>query len=145
TGTLFGARDRFGIKPLYTACVAGAMVWASEIKAVLALPAFRRSINWRAAGPYLISGTLDHRTETFFTGVEVVPAASAFHVDREGRVRAWQYWSLPPQGTAEVANPPASYAELFEDAVKIRLRSDVPLGICLSGGLDSTAVICAMD
>ena len=144
TGELFGARDRFGIKPLYCARVASALVWASEIKAVLALPDLRRSINWRAAGPYLLSGTLDHLTETFFTGVEVVPAASAFRVDREGRVRSWRYWSLPPQGAA-VADPPASFAELFEDAVRIRLRSDVPLGVCLSGGLDSTAVICAMD
>jgi len=145
TGSLFGARDRFGIKPLYHARVAGALVWASEIKAVLALREFRRSINWRAAGPYLNSGTLDHLTDTFFAGVQVVPAATAFQVDREGRQRTWRYWSLPAPGAAEGTDPPESFAELFEDAVRIRLRSDVPLGICLSGGLDSTAVICAMD
>jgi len=148
TGSLFGARDRFGIKPLYHARVADALVWASEIKAVLALREFPRAINWRAAGPYLLDGTLDHLTETFFAGLQVVPAACAFHVDRGGRQRTWRYWSIPqePRGAVgEVSDPPASYAELFEDAVRIRLRSDVPLGICLSGGLDSTAVICAMD
>ncbi len=148
TGALFGARDRFGIKPLYQASVGDgderALVWASEIKAVLALPDFRRSINWRAAGPYLISGTLDHLRESFFTGIEVVPAASAFLVDREGRQRVWRYWTVPEEDGA-VADPRSSFAELFEDAVRIRLRSDVPLGICLSGGLDSTSVICAMD
>ncbi|HEV8511010.1 MAG TPA: asparagine synthase (glutamine-hydrolyzing) [Gemmatimonadales bacterium] len=145
TGSLFGARDRFGIKPLYHACVAGALVWASEIKAVLALRDLRRSINWRAAGPYLLSGTLDHLTDTFFAGVQAVPAGSAFLVGHDGRQRAWRYWSLPAPDAASVTDPPASFAELFEDAVRIRLRSDVPLGVCLSGGLDSTAVICAMD
>ena len=101
----------------------------------------------RRRGQALLDGTLDHLTETFFAGLQVVPAACAFHVDRGGRQRTWRYWSIPqePRGAVgEVSDPPASYAELFEDAVRIRLRSDVPLGICLSGGLDSTAVICAM-
>jgi asparagine synthase (glutamine-hydrolysing) len=146
TKSLFGARDRFGIKPLYRVRVPGAVAWASEIKALLALPEYRPSVNWRAAGAYLTSARLDYSTETFFGGVQALPAASAFVVDRGGREREWLYWSLPAPGAAPLAeHPAAAFAELFEDAVRIRLRSDVPLGVCLSGGLDSTAVICAMD
>ena len=146
TASLFGARDRFGIKPLYRLQVPGAVAWASEIKALLALPEYRPSINWRVAGAYLTSARLDHSTETFFEGVHALPAGSAFAVDREGREREWRYWSLPAPGAAPLTDDPAAaFAELFEDAVRIRLRSDVPLGVCLSGGLDSTAVICAMD
>ncbi len=146
TASLFVARDRFGIKPLYRLQVPGAVAWASEIKALLALPEYRPSINWRVAGAYLTSARLDHSTETFFEGVQALPAGSAFAVDREGREREWRYWSLPAPGAAPLTDDPAAaFAELFEDAVRIRLRSDVPLGVCLSGGLDSTAVICAMD
>jgi asparagine synthase (glutamine-hydrolysing) len=146
TASLFGSRDRFGIKPLYRVQVGGSVAWASEIKALLALPEYRPSINWRTAGAYLTSARLDHSTETFFAGVRALRAGSGFAVDREGREREWQYWSLPaPGATPLVDDPAAAFAELFEDAVRIRLRSDVPLGVCLSGGLDSTAVICAMD
>ncbi len=146
TASLFGARDRFGIKPLYRLQVPAAVAWASEIKALLALPEYRPSIHWRVAGAYLTSARLDHSTETFFEGVQALPAGSAFAVDREGREREWRYWSLPAPGAAPLTDDPAAaFAEVFEDAVRIRLRSDVPLGVCLSGGLDSTAVICAMD
>ena len=146
TASLFGSRDRFGIKPLYRVQVPRAVAWASEIKALLALPQYRPSINWRAAGAYLTSARLDHSSDTFFEGVRALPPGSAFVVDREGREREWRYWSLPAPGAAPPTDTPAAaFAALFEDAVRIRLRSDVPLGVCLSGGLDSTAVICAMD
>jgi asparagine synthase (glutamine-hydrolysing) len=146
SGALFGARDRFGIKPLYRVRLPGAIVWASEIKALLAHPDSRPAINWRTAGAYLSRGRLDYSTESFFEGIDAVPAGGAFSVDREGRERTWRYWSIPSEGeTALPVDPARTFADLLEDAVRIRLRSDVPVGVCLSGGLDSTAVICAMD
>jgi asparagine synthase (glutamine-hydrolysing) len=146
TGSLFGARDRFGIKPLYRLRVPRALAWASEIKALLRVADYKPGVNWRTVGAYLTGGHLDFSTETFFEGIQAVPAATAFVVDRDGRERQWCYWALPVSGAYSVpADPAGKFAELLEDAVRIRLRSDVPVGVCLSGGLDSTAVICAMD
>lgn len=143
-GTLFGARDRFGVKPMYRTAAGDVVAWASEIKALLPLPQRRHAINWHAVGRYLGRLRLDASQDTFFDGIEAVPPATAFVLDRDGRERQWRYWSLPPAGTPPPADPAAEFAALFEDAVRLRLRSDVPVGICLSGGLDSTAVMCAM-
>src|SRR3989454_294893 len=146
TASLFGSRDRFGIKPLYRVQVPRAVAWASEIKALLALPQYRPSINWRAAGAYLTSARLDHSSDTFFEGVRALPPGSAFVVDREGREREWRYWSLPAPGAAPPTdNPAAAFPARVGDDLRSRLRSDVPPRVCLSGGVDSTAVICAMD
>lgn len=146
TRTLFGARDRFGIKPMYRLATGGYIAWASEIKALLALPGYRPAINWTTAGAYLRDGVMDHTGGTFFQGIESVPAAHAFVVDRSGEERRWRYWALPEPEAGSAPNDPAeTFADLFEDAVRIRLRSDVPVGICLSGGLDSTAIICAAE
>jgi len=142
---LFGSRDRFGIKPLYRVETPTATLWASEIKALLACAEYRPAVNWGAATDFLLGGSLDHSGDSFFRGIESVPAATAFEVRLDGAERRWRYWSLPPGPAPEAAREPAArFAEIFDDAVRIRLRSDVPVGVCLSGGLDSTAVICAM-
>lgn len=145
SGTLFGARDRFGVKPLYRASCGGLVAWASEIKALLALPDAPQAINWRTAGAYLNSLQMDMSSQTFFEGVEAMPAATAFVVEADGRERRWRYWSLPAPDVPGPKDPAAAFSTLFDDAVRLRLRSDVPVGICLSGGLDSTAVTCAMS
>jgi len=142
---LFGSRDRFGIKPLYKLETPAATLWASEIKALLAFSGYRPDINWDVAADFLLNGSLDHTGGTFFRGIEPVPAATAFEVRLDAVERRWRYWSLPAGPPTETVDDPAGrFAEIFEDAVRIRLRSDVPVGVCLSGGLDSTAVICAM-
>ena len=143
TQTLFGARDRFGIKPLYRVEAGGRIAWASEIKALLGLPGYRPGINWNRAGDYLRLGQLDHTPETLFQEIRSVPAGHAFVTAPDGQEKTWAYWSLPTGPQAPPSDPAGEFAELFEDAVRLRLRSDVPLGICLSGGLDSTAIICA--
>lgn len=142
---LFGSRDRFGIKPLYRLETPEVILWASEIKALLAFPPYRRSISWSVAAPYLLEGLLDSSHGTFFTDINSVPAATAFETRLDGAERQWTYWSLPVNGeNTALEDPPRRFAETFEDAVRIRLRSDVPVGVCVSGGLDSTSVICAM-
>ncbi|TFG47771.1 MAG: asparagine synthase (glutamine-hydrolyzing) [Gemmatimonadales bacterium] len=143
---LFGSRDRFGIRPMYRLATAEGTTWASEIKALLAWPRYHPVIDWGAAAPYLLEGTLNEGDRTFFEGIDRVPAATAFEVDiNSGTERRWQYWSIPDEPAADVPVDPAGlFAETFEDAVRIRLRSDVPVAVCLSGGLDSTAIICAM-
>lgn len=141
----FGSRDRFGIKPLYRVETPTAILWASEIKALLAFPGYRPEVNWDVAADFLHHGSLDHTSGSFFRGVEPVPAATAFEVRLNGDERQWRYWAFPDESpVGSVHDPAGRFAELFEDAVRVRLRSDVKVGVCLSGGLDSTAVLCAM-
>jgi asparagine synthase (glutamine-hydrolysing) len=142
--TLFGSRDRFGVKPMYRTTAGGRMAWASEIKALLTLPGLTPEINWAVSGRYLREGRMDDSAETFFQGIEAVSPGHAFVVQPDGREERWCYWSIadPDEGTF-TGDPAPAFAELLEDAVRLRLRSDVPVGLCLSGGLDSTSIICA--
>ena len=130
-------RDHFGIKPLYYAHWAGRLVFASEIKALLADSTFPRQVNETAMFDYLAYGIFDHSSMTFFRGIESVPAASYIEIDAHG-LRIERYW----EGTLAEDGPtdPATFRVLFERAIARRLVSDVPVGACLSGGLDSSSI-----
>src|SRR5947199_1580018 len=143
-GVLFGARDRFGVKPLFVHRGKDCWLLASEVKAILASGLYVRETNWQVSADFLLDGKLDETAATFYAGIDQIPPACAFELRLDGRWRQWAYWSLSaiePEPTSGVED---AFAELLEDAVRIRLRSDVPVGVCLSGGLDSTAIICAM-
>lgn len=142
SGTLFGSRDRFGIKPLFRCTTPSAVVFASEIKALLAGGLVAPRAQATVVANFLADGRLDDGDDTFFEGIHGVPAAHAFEVDREGRYRQWRYWAVD-DATPAPADPAAAFAELFEDAVRLHMRSDVPVAVHLSGGLDSTAIACA--
>ena len=143
-GVLFGARDRFGVKPLFVHRGKDCWLLASEVKAILASGFYVRETNWRVAADFLIHGKLDETPATFFAGIEQVPPGCAFELRLDGQWRQWTYWSLSGLEPEPIPDVEERFAELFEDAVRIRLRSDVPVGVCLSGGLDSTAITCAM-
>ena len=142
-GKLFGSRDRFGIKPLY--CYQGRdhILFGSEIKAISASGLYASVPHWATAAKFLLDGRLDEGSDTFYDGIAQIPAATAFEVDLEGHFKQWRYWALEATPQAEVADPAAAFAELFEDSMRLHMRSDVPVGVHLSGGLDSTAIICA--
>ncbi|WHZ21024.1 MAG: Asparagine synthetase [glutamine-hydrolyzing] [Nitrospira sp.] len=140
---LFGSRDRFGIKPLYYSRNHDIVLFASEIKALRASGYRQNDINWRIAARFLLEGRLDGHVETFYEGIRQIPPGSGFEVDVDGTWRLWPFWSLETLPPTVSDNPAAAFADLFEDSVRIRMRSDVPVGVCLSGGLDSTAIICA--
>jgi asparagine synthase (glutamine-hydrolysing) len=143
-GVLFGARDRFGVKPLFVHRGKDCWLLASEVKAILASGLYARETNWQVSADFLLHGKLDESPATFYAGIEQVPPGCAFQLTLDGRWRQWTYWSLSaiePEPSADVEE---TLGELLEDAVRLRLRSDVPVGVCLSGGLDSTAIICAM-
>ena len=143
-GVLFGSRDRFGVKPLYRYHTGDRVLFASEIKAILSSGYCAAETNWRAVSSFLIQQRLDTTDETFFRGIDKVPAGSAFELDLRGNYKEWRYWSLTELPAMDVDDPPQKFAELFEDAVRLRMRSDVPVGVSLSGGLDSTSIICSM-
>ncbi|WHZ15479.1 MAG: Asparagine synthetase [glutamine-hydrolyzing] [Nitrospira sp.] len=140
---LFGSRDRFGVKPLYYSRNDDIVQFASEIKALRASGYRQNDINWRTAARFLLEGRLDGQVETFYEGIRQIPPGSGFEVELDGTWRLWSFWSLKILPPTVSDNPAAAFADLFEDSVRIRMRSDVPVGVCLSGGLDSTAIICA--
>ncbi|MCC6531341.1 MAG: asparagine synthase (glutamine-hydrolyzing) [Burkholderiales bacterium] len=142
-GRLFGSRDRFGIKPLYRYATAGHVLLASEIKAIRASGLYRGSTNWAVAGEYLIRARLDATHESFYEGIEQVRPASCFELDLEGKLQETTYWSLDGASQEAVGDPAAAFADLFEDAMRLHMRSDVPVGVHLSGGLDSTTIACS--
>jgi asparagine synthase (glutamine-hydrolysing) len=151
TRSLFAARDRLGIKPFHY-CVDGTrqLAFASELKALLSfLP--QRSANLQLARAFLAWGVVDHEpADTMVTGIKRLPAAHAMTWRSGEGIRLWQYWHVNVSEDLDVA--PDQQAHLisefrhrFEEAVSLHLRSDVPVGTCLSGGLDSSAIVCVVS
>lgn len=142
---LFCARDRLGIKPFYFQETSDGIMFGSEIKALLQDPSQVRVPNRKAAHAFLVLGLQDHSAETFFLGIHQLRPGHALVLD-EDRLRIYRWWDLPlPEyGEVDVSFAAESLRELFEDAVRVHLRSDVPVGSCLSGGLDSSSIVCAM-
>ncbi|MFN8507491.1 MAG: asparagine synthase (glutamine-hydrolyzing) [Dehalococcoidia bacterium] len=139
---LFLARDRFGEKPLYIARSPRGAVFASEMKAILAVRPELRVPNRTVVFRYLSRGDLDLDHQTFFEGIESLPAAHYLVLDADGRGEPRRYWhatsaSVPRTRRGAIER----YRELLFDSVRIRLRSDVPVGSSLSGGLDSSSIV----
>ena len=140
---LFGSRDRFGVKPLYVHRQRDQVLFVSEIKAIRASGLYQGGVNWKVASRFLIEGHLDGGGGSFYEGIDPIPPGSAFELDLGGTWKSWMYWDLDRVSCTDIQDPVREFAELFEDAVRLRMRSDVPVGVCLSGGLDSTSIICA--
>jgi asparagine synthase (glutamine-hydrolysing) len=147
----FAARDHFGVKPLYFFGTPVGLALASEIKQFIALPGFAASLNIARSYDFLSSGIMDHTDETLFEGVRQLRGGECVRVDlqhwRPGDafpVRRW-YQILEP-GTLAIDERLASakFGSLLADSVRLQLRSDVPVGTCLSGGLDSSSIVCLM-
>ena len=150
------ARDRIGIKPLYFTRAGGDFRFASEIKAILADPRVPRDVEPAAVNHYL-SFMVAPAPLTMFKGIYKLPAGTFMEVQADGRMRAQRYWdALPGQGIAEGEIAGLSEAELerfyadgvrtrLEAAIEKRMMSDVPFGVFLSGGIDSSANVALMS
>jgi asparagine synthase (glutamine-hydrolysing) len=137
---LFCARDRFGVKPFYYTVIDGRFRFASEIKALLLDSEVLRKPNDARVFDFLARGVCDHTEETMFDGIYQLPPGSWMSVSpTRGVGRPTSWYSLQP---ADLDSRPASdvVRELVTDSVSLRLRSDVPVGTLLSGGLDSSSV-----
>lgn len=144
---LFAARDRFGEKPFYY-CKPGQeeFLFASEIKSLLATKLIHPRPDLKAIYRYLAHREIDVGEDTLFEGVRALPPAHALAYSRaRNELKIWRYWDLDPEVETRLPND-ASYAERFlellTDAVRLRLRSDVLVGSSLSGGLDSSTIVC---
>jgi asparagine synthase (glutamine-hydrolysing) len=143
---LFLARDRMGVKPLYYAHGVDWFVFGSEIKALLAHGRVPRRPNAATVYDFLSLRLADHTDETFFDGIYRLPAAHYLVVQPGHEPRLQRYWDVEPafsETTSRERETAAieKFQELFDDAVRIRLRSDVPIGTCLSGGVDSSSIV----
>jgi asparagine synthase (glutamine-hydrolysing) len=139
--TLFGARDRFGIKPFYYALQNGTFVFGSEIKALLATPYVRPEVDAEALADYL-TFQFCLGEKTLFRGVNKLEPGHVLRVGPSG-ISSRSYWEIDfTVDRTHEAEHVEQLAHLLKDAVRLQLRADVPVGAHLSGGLDSTAVTC---
>jgi asparagine synthase (glutamine-hydrolysing) len=139
---LFASRDRFGIKPFYYREAGGRLAFASEPKAFRSDPETRLEADPAAVADYLTQSYIDHTEQTFFAGIHRLPPAHNLVFDRDG-LRVFRYWRLEPR-EAPAGDAAEAVREGFLEAIRLHLRSDVAVGSCLSGGIDSSAVVGAV-
>ena len=143
---LYAVRDRFGVKPLYYYIGDGKIVLASEIKQIRSVKGFSPQLNESVAADFLARGFVDHKVETFDKQVkQVLPGhymtINFDHFQPDYKITEW--YKLQPkiwEGSWDEAVDRFRY--LLTDAVRLRLRADVSIGSCLSGGLDSSSIVC---
>ncbi|HEX5179666.1 MAG TPA: asparagine synthase (glutamine-hydrolyzing) [Gemmatimonadaceae bacterium] len=145
-GTLHAVRDRFGVKPLYWAVVGGFIALASEIKQIRTLPGYKFAPDETGVRRYLVDARLDASSDTMHDGVHQLRGGERVAIDLRSRdapvkVTRW-YRFAPATTTRNLRDAAARVRELLTDSIALRLRADVPVGSCLSGGLDSSAIVC---
>lgn len=147
---VFAARDRFGIKPFYLwRSPQGLLAMASEIKQFTTLPGWSARVNVQRAYEFLNWGWLDHTEQTLFDGVRQLRGGESIDCGldelRVGLpIKSW-YRLAPRRFHGDISAAAAELQTLFTDAVRLRLRADVSVGSCLSGGVDSSSIVCAAD
>jgi asparagine synthase (glutamine-hydrolysing) len=146
--TMLLVRDFFGIKPLYYAEYQDGLAFASEMKALLELPGVHRQVNAQRLYDYLRFGLTDHGTDTLLASIKQVPAAHylTISLDWKQPPALTRYWTpgLAKRSTLTFNDAAEQLRELFLQSIRFHLRSDVPIGAALSGGIDSSAIVMAM-
>ena len=140
--SLFIARDRLGIKPLYYLFDGKTLLFGSEIKTILAYPGIRAEFNQGTLREYLAFGYVTE-AETMFNGIQKLLPGHTLEIDSDGELKIRQYWDLTAKEESELrprVHYVKAYRDLLEECVASHLMSDVPVGMFLSGGLDSSAV-----
>jgi asparagine synthase (glutamine-hydrolysing) len=145
---LFLARDGFGIKPLYYAAWPGGLAFSSEIPPLLGLPQVGRQANPHRLYEYLRFGIGDYGGATLLANVRQVPPGhwAEISIDAPAEPAFAPYWQPNPDARRDMPFEQAAerLREIFLNNIRLHLRSDVPVGACLSGGIDSSAIVCGM-
>ncbi|NNL01971.1 MAG: asparagine synthase (glutamine-hydrolyzing) [Eudoraea sp.] len=145
-GRLFCSRDRFGIKPFYYTLHQEDFLFSSEIKSILEYRPELRKPNYQAISAFCHESVGAENIETWFENILRLPPAHNLVLEK-GQLSISRYWDYPVTAETDISDDEAfkTYKEIFLDAIRIRLRSDVPLGATMSGGLDSTSIVCSVD
>jgi asparagine synthase (glutamine-hydrolysing) len=145
--TVFVSRDRFGIKPFYYIQQRNSFSFASEIKALRSAPGFSNDVNVDQVGRGLQMGWTSYADETYFSCVKALPAAHNLTVtvspDGVPLLSQWRYWDIETGGQDSSSFPGKAemFRDLFSTSIALHMRADVPVATCLSGGLDSSAIV----
>lgn len=138
---VFAARDRFGVKPFYYYLSDQEFIFASEIPAILAVYGQQNQANEKAIFDYLAFNRTDQTEDTFFEGIKKLQHGH-FITIQNNKASIVKWYDLREKVLGRHASSDVSqFKELIEDSVKLRLRSEVPVGVCLSGGLDSSTIV----
>lgn len=141
---LFCSRDRFGVKPFYYAWVNGNFYFASEIKALLLVGEIPKKISEEAVFDFLALGLIDQNPQTFFSAIHSLEPGHFLTLDTQGWLAKKRWYFFPESLGQNRYHPdnPQEFLERLSDSVRLRLQSDVRVGTCLSGGLDSSSIVC---
>jgi asparagine synthase (glutamine-hydrolysing) len=134
------SRDRFGIKPLCVSRRGARLAFASEPKAILAAFPEEREPDRRELAAFLQGAVPDGTEATFFRNIRTIPPDSVVRIEGGKQTRR-KFWGFTPGEDRPRPDSVEAFSELFGDATALRLRSDVPVGACLSGGMDSSAIV----
>lgn len=146
---LIASRDRFGIKPLYYTYIGSNLAFASEIKQFTVFPEWKSKANNKRLLDYLMSGVTDHTNETLFQNVFQLRGGEFLEYDIQKQISLIKTWydlklkNKPFRGSFEKAQKQFQF--LFSDSIKLQMRSDVKVGSALSGGLDSSSIVCLLN
>ncbi len=141
TKEIFAARDRYGIKPFYYYQDDEKFIFASEIKSIL--PLVNKQANDSIIFDYLLYNRTDHSEQTFFKNIKKLPHGSYLTINNfKVEVNIW--YDLSDKIKNQKSLSPEDYRALFNDSIKLRLRADVPIGVSLSGGIDSSAIVSSL-
>lgn len=147
TSELFASRDRIGIKPFYYLVHNSNFVFASEIKSILEYKDYKRNINLEQLPFYLYYGATNNNS-TLFESIRKLPAAHYLKINSKGEIKIKRYWdpfaTLIPYASWTEEQLTTEIITLLRDAIKIRMMSDVPFGVFLSGGIDSSLNVALM-
>lgn len=149
--TFFAARDRYGVKPLYywKNSSSELLYFASEIKAFTGLPGWRPKVNGQRVYDYLNFGLTDHTRETMVKDIFQIRGGEYCTGTLDSPITSFSLsqWYTPTINSLHISEEEAAeqFKTLFFDSLKLRLRSDVKIGSCLSGGLDSSSIVCAVN
>lgn len=149
---VWGSRDRTGVKPFYYIKTDEVFAFASEMKALAKMPFYQKKINQNAVFDFLVFNRIERMEESFFKDIFELFPAHSFSIDlSNGRFKKWNYFKPEVNNDFEDFRGEKfeKYADeiksLVVEAIRLRLRSDVPVGSCLSGGIDSSSVVCVIN
>lgn len=147
--TVFGSRDRYGIKPLYYCIDGNRLLFASEIPSILAVLGRKPTADQTALFDFLIFNRTDQNEDTFFSEIKKVNHGHYFKIKVEpgkpmAQALSIKKWYDLRKELKEPFKDPEEFREMFVSSIALRLRSDVPIGVCLSGGLDSSSIVSTM-
>ncbi|MEO5376482.1 MAG: asparagine synthase (glutamine-hydrolyzing) [Magnetococcus sp. DMHC-6] len=143
---LFMSRDRLGVKPFYLYQTDRLFVFSSEIKSLLACPGLHPKIDPERLISCMVEFKIDYSSDTLYSDIKELRGGHCLRLDlHRGSTQQWCYWTPPTETDLVLSDATAleRYSELIEDAVRLRLHADVPVGITLSGGVDSSVIAAA--